>query len=266
MKVSDQGVVSLGIERMTEDERRAVHHDPGYREAVRSWQDRINNAVQDVTDADAGVRIALQAVVVDESLIAGGRGFNGEAENDIEKYEGQAAEEALAKLGGGDRLSDKETAELRRTFRDSGDDPAFSRTLLDGLGATGTIKLTNELNDLIHVRGGDRARDYSAIETGLADALASATKDTSSQWYENWRAPAGGSSSSARRAARSLRARGTPARKGPRRRRRRSPARAVTVRRPGHPVRGDGGAPRAHGGGPVGVRPEGAAARSRMSS
>jgi hypothetical protein len=187
MKISDQGVVSLDIERMSEAERRAVHHDPGYREAVQSWQDRINKAVQDVTDADAGVQIALQAVVVDSSLIAGGKGFNGEAKDDVEKYEGQAAEEALNKLSKGDHLSDKEIAELRRTFRDNADDPHFSRTLLDGLGATGTIKLTNELNDLIHVRGGDRAGDYSAIETGLADALASATKDTESRWYEDWR-------------------------------------------------------------------------------
>lgn len=187
MKVSDQGFVSLDIERMSEAERRAVHHDPGYREAVQSWQDRINKAVQDVTDADAGVRIALQAVVIDESVIAGGRGFNGEARSDVEKYEGQAAEEALKKLGRGDRLTDEELAELRRTFRDNGDDPAFSRTLLDGLGATGTIKLTNELNDLIHVQGGDRVRDYSTIETGLANALASATRDTKSPWYEDWR-------------------------------------------------------------------------------
>ncbi|MEV5728184.1 hypothetical protein AB0N50_20580 [Streptomyces pharetrae] len=187
MKVSDQGFVSLDIERMSEAERRAVHHDPGYREAVQSWQDRINKAVQDVTDADAGVRIALQAVVIDESVIAGGRGFNGEAQSDVEKYEGQAAEEALKKLGRGDRLTDNELAELRRTFRDNGDDPAFSRTLLDGLGATGTIKLTNELNDLIHVQGGDRVRDYSTIETGLANALASATRDTKSPWYEDWR-------------------------------------------------------------------------------
>ncbi|CAM5369664.1 AG2 protein OS=Streptomyces glaucescens OX=1907 GN=SGLAU_20105 PE=4 SV=1 [Streptomyces glaucescens] len=187
MKVSDQGFVSLDIERMSEAERRAVHHDPGYREAVQSWQDRINKAVQDVTDADAGVRIALQAVVIDESVIAGVRGFNGEAQSDVEKYEGQAAEEALKKLGRGDRLTDKELAELRRTFRDNGDDPAFSRTLLHGLGVTGTIKLTNELNDLIHVQGGDRVRDYSTIETGLANALASATRDTKSPWYEDWR-------------------------------------------------------------------------------
>jgi hypothetical protein len=187
MKVSEQGHVSLDIERLSDAERRTLRHDPGWQEAVQSWQDRIDKAVRDVTDADAGVQIALQAVVIDSSVIAGGKGFNGEAKNDIEKYEGEAAEAALEKLRAGGRLSDKEIAELERTFRDNSDDPAFSRTLLDGLGAEGTLTLTNELNDLIHVQGGDRAARYSTIETGLANALASATKDTKSSWYESWR-------------------------------------------------------------------------------
>ncbi|MEU6099505.1 hypothetical protein [Streptomyces flaveolus] len=187
MKVSEQGHVSLDIERLTDAERRTLRHDPGWQEAVQSWQDHVNKAVRDVTDADTGVQIALQAVVIDSSVIAGGKGFNGEAKSDIEKYEGEAAEKALEKLRAGGRLSDKEIAELERTFRDNSDDPAFSRTLLDGLGAEGTLTLTNELNDLIHVQGGDRAARYSTIETGLANALASATKDTKSSWYEGWR-------------------------------------------------------------------------------
>ncbi|WSQ10577.1 hypothetical protein OG604_24020 [Streptomyces sp. NBC_01231] len=187
MKVSDQGVVSFDTEKMAQAERSALHHDPGYMEAAQSWQERINKAVRDVGDADAGVEIALKSVVIDSSIIAGGKGFNGEAKKDIEKYEGQAAEEALKKLGKGDRLSDKELAELERLFRDNSDNPAFSQTLLNGLGANGTIKLTNELNDLIHVRGGDRVRDYSTIETGLANSLATATKNTKSGWYKDWR-------------------------------------------------------------------------------
>ncbi|MFD7700455.1 hypothetical protein [Streptomyces caelestis] len=187
MKVSESGRVSFDIERLPEESRRAVRQDPGYQEAVRSWQDRIDEAVRDVTDADTGVRTALQAVVTDSGVTAGGKGFNGEAKGDIEKYEGEAAEEALERLRKGERLSDEELAELGRTFRDNGDDPAFSRTLLDGLGAEGTIRLTNELNDLVHERGGDRAGHYAKIETGLAHALASATRDTGSAWYEGWR-------------------------------------------------------------------------------
>nr|WP_251692864.1 hypothetical protein [Streptomyces sp. CHD11] len=187
MKVSETGRVSFDMERLPEESRRSVRQDPACLDAVQSWQDRIDKAVRDVTDADTGVRIALRAVVTDSSPLAGGKGFNGEAKGDIEKYEGEAAEKALDRLREGERLSDRELAELERTFRDNADDPAFSRTLLDGLGAEGTIRLTNELNDLVHARGDGRADHYTKIGTGLAHALASATRDTGSPWYEGWR-------------------------------------------------------------------------------
>ncbi|MGW0931969.1 hypothetical protein [Streptomyces sp. NPDC002644] len=187
MKVSEQGFVSFDTARLTDEERRAVHQDPGHAEAARSWQERLQGIVRQVTDADEGVRIALRAVVVDADPVSGGRGFNGQAQGDVEKYEGETAEEALERLGNGETLSDKEIADLHRAFRDNQDDPAFSRTLLDGLGADGTIRLTNELNDLIHVHGGDHVADHRAIETGLANALASATRDSASPWYREWR-------------------------------------------------------------------------------
>lgn len=59
--------------------------------------------------------------------------------------------------------------------------------VLDDLGPTGTLKLTNELNDRIHVQGGAGAGTYSSIETGLANTLATATKHTKSDWYRKWR-------------------------------------------------------------------------------
>ncbi|MFF8725564.1 hypothetical protein ACF073_03595 [Streptomyces sp. NPDC015171] len=157
---------------------------------VRAWQDRIDKAVRDVTDADGGVRTALAAVVVDADPTAGGRGFNGRASGDIEKYEALAAEEALSELARGGRLSPRELAELERVFRDNADDEVFARTLLEDLGTQGTLRLTNELNDLLHVRGGRSAaalRSCEAIESGLADALATATRDTDSPWYRHWR-------------------------------------------------------------------------------
>ncbi|GGQ54242.1 hypothetical protein [Streptomyces flaveolus] len=87
MKVSEQGHVSLDIERLTDAERRTLRHDPGWQEAVQSWQDRINKAVRDVTDADTGVQIALQAVVIDSSVIAGGK-----VRSRIERDEGNRPE------------------------------------------------------------------------------------------------------------------------------------------------------------------------------
>ncbi|WP_244201792.1 hypothetical protein [Streptomyces diastatochromogenes] len=176
MRVSERGLVSADAD--------GEHHES----AVRSWQDRIDKAVRDVTDADAGVRLALTAAVVDSDPLVGGRGFNGRAMGDVEKYEALEAEGALEKLTAGRPLSPRELTELQRLLRDNSGDEVFSRTLLDDLGAAGTIRLTNELNDLIHVRGGSGVGAYASIETGLADALATATRDTESSWYQRWRA------------------------------------------------------------------------------
>ncbi|MFF5018582.1 hypothetical protein [Streptomyces sp. NPDC001165] len=176
MRVSERGLVSADGE-----------HDADA-ESVRAWQDRIDKAVRDVTDADTGVQLALTAAVVDSDPLVGGRGFNGRAMGDVERYEALEAEGALERLSAGRPLSGRELTELQRLFRDNSDDEVFSRTLLDDLGAAGTIRLTNELNDLIHVRGGSAVGAYASIETGLADTLATATRDTDSAWYKRWRA------------------------------------------------------------------------------
>ncbi|MEU7055148.1 hypothetical protein [Streptomyces sp. NPDC046197] len=187
MRVSERGLVSPDPDRAKGTERAARH--PG-ESTVHAWQDRIDKAVRDVTDADTGVRIALTAVMVGPDAPPGGRGFNGGALGDIERYEAEAAEGPLEKLSRGGHLSHAELTALRRTLRDNSGDEAFSRTLLDDLGAAGTIRLTNELNDLIHVRGEGEggAGAYATIETGLADTLATATRDPHSKWYEHWRA------------------------------------------------------------------------------
>ncbi|MFB7757388.1 hypothetical protein ACFC18_48730, partial [Streptomyces sp. NPDC056121] len=62
-----------------------------------------------------------------------------------------------------------------------------SRTVLDSLGPSGTIRLTNHLGDLAHVTDPRHAADYNSIETGLANSLATATKNPHSQWYRDWR-------------------------------------------------------------------------------
>ncbi|SED16449.1 hypothetical protein SAMN05216532_3646 [Streptomyces sp. 2231.1] len=184
LRVSDRGLVAADP---------GAGHDAGggHEPDVHSWQARIDKAVRDITDADTGVRTALTAVVVDSDPLAGGRGFNGRAMGDVEKYEAVEADRLLARLSRGAHLSDRELAELERAFRDNAADVEFSRTLLDGLGADGTIRLTNQLNDLLQVRGGPSGaslRACSAIETGLADSLATAARDTHSEWYRRWRA------------------------------------------------------------------------------
>lgn len=193
IRVSDCGVVAYDEERAAASESGSAMHDPGSRaevhRAVASWQGRIDKAVRAVGDADTGVEIALGAAVFDSNLTDGtGNGFNARAKGDIEQYEADVAKESARKLANGERLTPHQLAELQRSFRDNSRDPGFSRTVLDSLGPSGTIRLTNNLGDLAHVTDSRHAADYNSLETGLANSLATATKDPHSKWYKNWRA------------------------------------------------------------------------------
>jgi hypothetical protein len=189
IRVSDQGRVCLDPDRPP-GRHRPAHAGAGSGEdaAVHAWQERLRAVVRDATDADLGVRIALRAVMADPDPVTGGNGFNGRAWGDVERYEGAAASAVLDRLGRGEPPTAADLAGLRRAFRDNEGDPAFARALLGGLGAGGTIRLADELNDLVHVHGGDRADGYAALGTDLANALATATQDTGSRWYADWRA------------------------------------------------------------------------------
>lgn len=180
-------------ERAAASESGSAMHDPGNRaevhRAVASWQGRIDKAVRAVGDADTGVEIALSAAVFDSVLTDGtGNGFNSRAKGDIEQYEADAAKESARKLADGGRLTPRQLAELQRSFRDNSHDPVFSRTVLDSLGPSGTIRLSNNLGDLAHVTDPRHAADYTSLETGLANSLATATKNSHSKWYKDWRA------------------------------------------------------------------------------
>ncbi|MFE6957867.1 hypothetical protein [Streptomyces sp. NPDC057696] len=192
IKVSDRGVVAYDEERADGDASNSAMHDPASRaevqRAVESWQGRIDKAVRALGDADQGVEIALGSAVFDSDLTDGtGNGFNARAKGDIEQYEADVARKSARKLADGERLTPHELAELQRSFRDNSRDPGFSRTVLDSLGPSGTIRLTNNLGDLAHVTDPRHAADYNSIETGLANSLATATKNPHSKWYKDWR-------------------------------------------------------------------------------
>lgn len=189
IRVSEQGVVSYDPDGDPDRGRSGGGAAGDLCPSASPWQQRLDHAVRSVGDADDGVGIALKGVVVDSDVSDGTfNGFNSHAGGDIETYEAEAADALALKLERGEELSAREIAELRRLFRDNAGDTAFSRTFLDGLGADGTIRLTNRLNDLVHVQEGPNADDFSAVEAGLARTLASATHDTDSGWYEHWRA------------------------------------------------------------------------------
>ncbi|MFF5424515.1 MULTISPECIES: hypothetical protein [unclassified Streptomyces] len=81
MCVSDQGSVSLDTARLTQAERTVFAHDPDFRQTARTrvnqWAEKLVQAVRAVTDADDGIRVALDAAVLDADPMDGTfNGFN----------------------------------------------------------------------------------------------------------------------------------------------------------------------------------------------
>ncbi|MFC9591095.1 hypothetical protein ACFTUC_15085 [Streptomyces sp. NPDC056944] len=81
MRVSDQGTVAFDTERLTQDERTAYVHDPDFQQTARTqaseWAEKLVQAVKAVTDADDGIRLALDAAVLDSDPMDGTfNGFN----------------------------------------------------------------------------------------------------------------------------------------------------------------------------------------------
>ncbi|MEU3406727.1 hypothetical protein ABZ766_22680 [Streptomyces sp. NPDC006670] len=198
MTVSEAGRVAFDLSRLTPAESSAYHHDPdgqaSVREAVAEWQQRIDDGVKAVSDADQGVKIALDAVVVDSNKDAMGKGhdetlhgFNADAQGDIEVYEARNAQSIATRINSGGNVSAADYAELDRSFRDNAKSQEFNQTFLNGMGAENTLKLTNKLND--HAYGDDKgnSRRYLDVEKGLANSLANAMQDPKSAFYRDFR-------------------------------------------------------------------------------
>ncbi|MFD5770332.1 DUF6571 family protein [Streptomyces sp. NPDC127049] len=192
MAVSEQGHVSFDTARLSDSERSAYLHDPSYQDSVRSsvgeWNAAITAAVKAVADADDGVRIALEAVVVDSNPLDGTfDGFNAGAKSDVELYEADRAEDIATRINGGEKVSAADLAELQRSFRDNSSRPEFTQTFLNGMGAQGTLRFTNRLNDLAHHDDKKQRETYLGLEKGLANSLSNAMQDPKSAFYKDFR-------------------------------------------------------------------------------
>ncbi|MFC7303216.1 WXG100 family type VII secretion target [Streptomyces monticola] len=188
MRVSDQGAVQFDYARADEATRRAAQHDPGLRDAEASWAAHIRQAVKAVSDADAGVKIALEAVVIDADTRDGSlNGFNAYAKGDVEKYEALELKEIATRINSGDATG-QDLKEAQRAFRDNSGNKEFSQTLLSSLGPANTIRFTNKLNDLAYLDDKGHKRDYLSLQKSLATALATATQDPKSKFYKDFRA------------------------------------------------------------------------------
>ncbi|MFD5506912.1 hypothetical protein ACFWIB_03935 [Streptomyces sp. NPDC127051] len=198
MTVSEGGQVAFDFAKLTPEERRAIHHDPDGEEdiagTVRKWQQHIDDRVKAVSEADHGVKIALDAVVVDSNKDALGKGddqtlngFNAGAQGDIEVYEARNAQDIATRINSGGKVSAADYAELDRSFRDNSSRPEFTQTFLDGMGGENTLRLANKLND--HAYGDDKGNKqrYQDLEKGLANSLSNAMQDPTSDFYKNFR-------------------------------------------------------------------------------
>ncbi|MFF5502088.1 hypothetical protein [Streptomyces roseolus] len=81
MRVSDQGMVAFDTARLTPSERTAYLHDPDFQQTAHDqageWTEKLAQAVKALADADDGIRLALDAAVLDSVPLDGTfNGFN----------------------------------------------------------------------------------------------------------------------------------------------------------------------------------------------
>lgn len=192
LAVTDRGEVWHDASRLSQQDRIAYAHDVDEQKAVTSrissFQARIDHCVRAVNDADGGVEVAFGAVVQGPVWNDGfGPEFNGEAQGDVEAYEEKEAEDIADRVRSGD-ATPADYRELRRLLADNSHDRVFSQTLLDHLGAKGTVELSNTLEGLAHQGGPQHGSPYLDTEKGLATVLATATQDPDSAFTDRFRA------------------------------------------------------------------------------
>ncbi|MFF7729585.1 hypothetical protein [Streptomyces sp. NPDC008001] len=188
MRVSDDGTARFDFEKADKVLANAARHDPDLHTTESSWTKSIGDLVQAFDDADQGVKLALTAAVQDTDKNDGiDHSFNAKAEGDIEKVEGRRQAELATKLSSTGHLDAKEMAEMQRLFRDNEKNKEFSQTLLDSLGPRRTLLLTNRLQEGVDGASEASKSDFSSIERGLANTLATATSNPDSTFYDKWR-------------------------------------------------------------------------------
>ncbi|MFJ9547433.1 hypothetical protein [Streptomyces erythrochromogenes] len=193
MAVDDEGNVRPDL---TAQERYAYVHDPDgqkllgeWNKAANDWADQIKKYVKAFEDADAGVKMALDAAVKDSNKdrIPGGKdatgsGFNAGAKSDIEQYELEHAKDVATRLNSGEKVSNADVESLNRILRDNGNTAFkhhtdFGRDFVTAIGgAEGTIKLSNTLNNGAHGSDSGRKGLYSDTNKMLANTLSNATQ------------------------------------------------------------------------------------------
>jgi hypothetical protein len=179
MKVSESGSASYDFSKVSAKEAYTIRHDPDLREVEMSYTRKINDAVKAVTDFDADVKVALMNASGADGTAP--LGFNSKPVNDVEAVEALALSEKVRE----GKASKQELEHYRDLLKDNSDDKHFSEAYLNGLGAENTLKIADAMNLAANERGVSEAdkKFYNSINAGLADTIASGTKDPNSYAY-----------------------------------------------------------------------------------
>ncbi|MFC8294225.1 hypothetical protein ACFUJ0_09290 [Streptomyces sp. NPDC057242] len=179
MKVSEYGNASYDFSKVSPQEANAIRHDPDLRNVEMSYTSKINDAVKAVTEFDADVKTALlNASGADGTAPLG---FNAKPVGDVEAVEALALSEKVRE----GKASKAELEHYRDILEQNSKDKHFSEAYLDGLGAKDALKIADRMNLASNERGISDAEKklYNSINTGLADTIASGTKDPNGYAY-----------------------------------------------------------------------------------
>ncbi|MFF7178875.1 hypothetical protein [Streptomyces sp. NPDC008121] len=179
MKVSESGSASFDFSKVSDKEAYTIRHDPGLRDVEMSYTQKIGDAVKAVNEFDADVKVALlNASGADGTAPLG---FNSKPVNDVEAVEALALSEKVRE----GKASRQELEHYRDLLKANSDDKHFSEAYLNGLGAENTLKIADAMNLAANERGVSEAdkKFYNSINAGLADTIASGTKDPNSYAY-----------------------------------------------------------------------------------
>ncbi|MCZ7413165.1 DUF6571 family protein [Streptomyces sp. WMMC897] len=193
LNVSPEGRCAIDFDKVPAEYQQQYRHDATLRTRLEDlWNGKIAKAVEAVQTADANIKKALMSEGGDLSAFNGG--FNSSLKGDIGETRAGRAGELYDKIQDGEKLSDKERAELNRIMVANENDPEFSRTLLTSLGGPeGTIRVHNELAERAYADDTGNKKRHLTLDAHLANVLRTATtvdgKDTAAdkRFYEQWR-------------------------------------------------------------------------------
>ncbi|WP_159401522.1 DUF6571 family protein [Streptomyces sp. NRRL F-5053] len=166
---------------------RLLREHPEKRQAEETkWTDAIARAVKSTQKADEHVAHLLTYPPKGKSGVP--NGFNGA----IKDYAGKAGAARVSKtyeaIKNGEHPSATELREAAALTQENADNPEFARTLINTIGGPeGLIKVHNRIDDLTFYDDKDHKKTYVGLDKGLADSLASATRDPKSSFYKGFK-------------------------------------------------------------------------------